>query len=158
MLYRAPMSDADLLNPPETSPFRERFDIDRVKRHLVASGEFNEKQAHHIAHDLYEIDKSYERMFYALRRGILPKLEAGDVDGAMEALIMYQVWLQHLTSARRDVHRDGRGIGSNLNPMMRSRTGRQNPASQADATLDGLARNHRRAYFAIVHGRVALRG
>ena len=96
MLYRAPMSDADLLKPPETSPFRERFDIDRVKRLLVASGEFNEKQAHHIAHDLYEIDESYERMFYALRRGILPKLEAGDVDGAMEALAQYEVWLFHL--------------------------------------------------------------
>lgn len=46
------MPDPDLLNPPETSPFRERFDIDRVKRLLVASGEFNEEQAHHIAHDL----------------------------------------------------------------------------------------------------------
>ena len=34
----------------------------------------------------------------------------------------------------------------------------QNPASQADAPLDGFARYRRRAYFASVHGRAALRG
>jgi hypothetical protein len=35
---------------------------------------------------------------------------------------------------------------------------RYNPALQADATLHGFARYHRRAYFASVHGRATVRG
>ena len=82
---------------PAVSPFTRRFNIDRLRRQWESLGGMSEEHSHTLAHDLYEIDESYERMFYALREGIVARAEAGDIEGSFEALIMYQVWLQHLT-------------------------------------------------------------
>lgn len=95
--WSAPSTPERFDPDPDTSPFRERFDIERFRDLWAASGKLTPEHAHRFAHDLYEIDESYERMFYALRRGVIPRMEVGDVKGALDAVVEYSVWLEHLT-------------------------------------------------------------